>query len=120
MVFSRRLSGDENRIGRNKFGVSGVLQNLFVATAARLCGHGGKNTVVCWFGLRAIAQAPHQPYGLSSAAQSLRHAVAARWQRQSGRSARFPRFWLAKAESQAKPKRLNGHNMENALALGPA
>jgi hypothetical protein len=66
MVFSRRLSGDENRIGRNKFGVSGVLQNLFVATAARLCGHGGKNTVVCWFGLRAIAQAPHQPYGLSS------------------------------------------------------
>jgi hypothetical protein len=27
------------------FDVSGVLQNLFVAIAAKLCGHGGKNTV---------------------------------------------------------------------------
>jgi hypothetical protein len=26
---------------------SGVLQNLFVATAVKLCGQGGKNTVVC-------------------------------------------------------------------------
>jgi hypothetical protein len=100
------------------FDVSGVLQNLFVATAARLCGHGGKNTVIHWFGLRAIAQAPHQPYGLGPAAQSLRHAVAASWKWQSRRRVGFPKFWLAKAELEAKPKRPKGVNMENALALG--
>jgi hypothetical protein len=41
------FSGDETGLAAMNFDVSGVLQkSLFVATAVKLCGHGGKNTVV--------------------------------------------------------------------------
>jgi hypothetical protein len=55
-------------MSRNKIDVSGVLQN-FAATSAKLIAHGGKNTV-------QIAQAKHEPYGLTLPERSLRHAVA--------------------------------------------
>jgi hypothetical protein len=106
-----------NRISRNGLDVSGVLQNLFVATAAKLCGHSGKNTVVSSCGRARNCASTTQPYGLSPPTQSLRHAVAASQKWKSGRRAGVPEILGSKAGGGGQVKRIPGQNMENALAL---